>query len=150
MPLLTPETVAALRDFALSAEADVVYPVVEKPSVEARFPGSKRTYVKLGGRAVTGGNIFWLNREWTAKRGALLRQLFERRKDPVGLARAFGLGFVLRLLCGWLDLPYLERHLSRILDGKLRAVVLPYPELAVDLDKLADLETFRPYLDPWR
>jgi hypothetical protein len=32
----------------------------------------------------------------------------------------------------------------------LRAVILPFPELAVDLDKLADLETFRPYLDPWR
>ena len=43
---------------------------------------------------------------------------------------------------------YIERHLSRVLKGKLRAAVIPYPELAVDLDKQADLETFASYLDP--
>jgi hypothetical protein len=150
MPMITPEAVAALVEFGQTTQADVVYPVVEKAVIERRFPGTHRTYVKLGRITVSGGNIFWLKREWVVAHGPLLRRLFAQRKNPIALARVLGLGFVLRLLCGRLDIPYLERHVSQILCGKLRAAVLPFAELAVDLDKSADLETFKPYLDPWR
>lgn len=148
MPLLTVEAVAALGGFARTADADVVYPVVAQMVMEQRFPGGKRTYARLGGTRYTGGNVFALRRSWILGQGALLKRLFARRKDPVGLARLFGLLFVLRLLLGLLTLEHVERHLSRVLKGKLRAAVLPYAELAADLDKVADLETFAPYLDP--
>lgn len=148
MPLISPEAVAAIREFALNCGADVVYPAVGKPDVEQRFPGTKRTYVKLGRQTVTGGNIFWLNRDWILGQIPLLMKLFNERKNPLGLAKIFGVGFFLRILFGIASLDYIEHHLSRVLHGKLRAAVLPYPELAVDLDKLADLETFAQYLDP--
>jgi GTP:adenosylcobinamide-phosphate guanylyltransferase len=150
MPLITPEAVAALCRFAQEQAADVVYPAVDKALIEQRFPGSKRTYVKLGPVTVSGGNIFWLKRAWISKRGPLLKQLFMQRKNVLGLARVFGLAFLLRLLCGMVDVPYLERHLSRILHGALRAALLPFPELAADLDKPADLATFAASLDAWR
>ncbi len=150
MPLLTPEALAAVCQFAQAQGADVVYPAVERACIEQRFPGSKRTYVKLGRVTVTGGNVFWLSRSWIAQRAPLLRQLFAQRKNVLGLARVFGIAFLIRLLCGLVDVPYLERHLSQVLHGKLRAALLPHAELAADLDKPADLETFRPYLDAWR
>lgn len=150
MPLITPAAIAALSAYAREQAADVVYPAVEKNVMEQRFPGSKRTYVKLGRITVTGGNAFWLSRQWISRQAPLLRQLFEQRKNVLGLARVFGVAFLLRLLCGMVDVPYLERRLSYLLHGKLRAAVLPHAELAADLDKPADLATFAPYLDPWR
>jgi len=147
MPLLTPEAVAALCEYAAGSGAVCVYPLGEREAVEARFPGTKRTYRRVGGKDYTGGNVFWLSRDWFLERGPLFRELFARRKDPIGLARLFGLWFTLRVLFGWVTLEYIERYLSRLLRGQIRAAVLPFPELAVDLDKNADLDTFVPYLD---
>ena len=65
------------------------------------------------------------------------------------LAGRFGVMFLLRVLLGWGDIPYLEQHLGRVLQARVAAAVLPFPELAVDLDKPADLEFFRPMLDPF-
>ena len=149
VPLITPESVAALCQAARQRSADVAYPVCEKQVVEERLGVSKRTYVKLGALTVTGGNVFWLKRSLMIEQGALLQQLFKLRKNPLGLARLFGLPFMLRLLLGWLDLAGVERHLSRLFSGNLCAMVLPFPELAVDLDKEADLDFFTKYLDPW-
>jgi len=148
-PLITPEAVAALCQAAKQRSADVAYPVCEQQVVEQRLGVSKRTYVKLGAVTVTGGNVFWLKRSLMLEQGEMLKQLFKLRKNPLGLARLFGLPFTLRLMAGKLDLPGVERHLSKLFHGNLCAVVLPFPELAVDLDKEADLDFFTKYLDPW-
>jgi molybdopterin-guanine dinucleotide biosynthesis protein A len=148
-PLITPAAIAALCEIAKQRSADVAYPVCEKQLVEERLGVSKRTYVKLGALTVTGGNVFWLNRRLMLQQGELLKQLFKLRKNPLGLARLFGLPFTLRLLFGWLNLPGVERRLSKLFHGNLCALVLPFPELAVDLDKEADLDFFTKYLDPW-
>ena len=60
----------------------------------------------------------------------------------------FGLWFFLRMLTRQADLAYLEQHLGRVVNAEVRAVPLPYSELAVDLDKEADLDTFASILDP--
>ena len=97
---------------------------------------------------VTGGNIFWLSRRWLIENAELLRKLFANRKNLLVLMGMFGFWFFLRLLTGQADLRYLEKHLGHVVNARLRAAPLPYPELAVDLDKEADLDTFMPYLDP--
>lgn len=149
-PLITPESLAALCAAARERQADVGYPVCERSLVEAQCPGTQRTYARLRGLTVTGGNVFWLKRSLMLERGALLKNLFALRKNPVGLARLFGLGFMLRFLLGWVDLAGVERHLGRIVGGRLCALQLPYAELAVDLDKEADLDFFAARLDPWQ
>ena len=147
-PLLTPESIAALVEANRSDPADVIYPVVERSVVEARFPHGKRTYLPLRRQTVTGGNVFVLSRQWLLSQRGLLCELFEQRKNLLALMRMFGLWFFLRLLTRQADLDYLGHHLSNVVNGKVRAAVLDYPELAVDLDKLADLETLAPFLDP--
>ncbi|MBN2080943.1 nucleotidyltransferase family protein [bacterium] len=147
-PLLTPESIAALAEVHRRDPADVIYPVVERRVVEARFPQGKRTYLPLRHQTVTGGNVFVLSRHWLISQRELLCDLFEQRKNLLALMRMFGLWFFLRLLTRQADLDYLGRHLSRVVNGKVRAAVLDYPELAVDLDKEADLDTLAPYLDP--
>jgi len=149
LPLLTSEAVAAVKAAGLARGADVVYPVADRKLVEQRFPGTKRTYLRVGTTAVTGGNVFCIRREWLLARRELLQALFAKRKSVTGLARIFGLWFLLRVITGLTSFEYLERHLGHIVQGKLHAAVLPFPELTVDLDKEADLELFAPYLDPW-
>lgn len=149
MPLLSSEAVAALVAAGRRDDVDLVYPIVDRTNVEQRFAGSRRTYLRLRDGLFTGGNVFWLRRDWLLGQGDLLRELFEQRKNVLAMARRFGLLFFLRVLTGWASLRYLERHLGRVVGGKLYAAVLPYPEIAVDLDKAADLETFAGYLDQW-
>lgn len=149
VPLITGESIAALCQTARQRSADVAYPVCEQRVVEEKLGVSKRTYVKLGPLTVTGGNVFWLKRSLVLAQGELLKKLFAQRKNPASLARLFGLGFTLKLLSGKLELAGVERHLSKLFGGNLCALVLPFPELGVDLDKEADLDFFAKYLDPW-
>lgn len=148
MPLITPEAISALVEFGRQRQADVLYPVVDQEVIEARFPGTKRTYLKLRELTVSGGNVFWVNRNWLVGNAPLLRKLFDNRKNLLGLMGMFGLWFFLRLITRQADLPYLEQHLGRVVNAKVHAVRLPYAELAVDLDKESDLDLFTKYLDP--
>lgn len=149
MPLLSSEAVAAVVEAGQRSQADVVFPIVDRATMEARFAGSHRTYLRLRDGVYTAGNIIWVNREWLLGQGDLIRELFEQRKNVVALARRFGLAFCLRVMVGWANLRYLERHIGRIVNGELHAAIVPYPEIAADLDKAADLETFAGSLDQW-
>jgi hypothetical protein len=149
MPLITPQAFAALRAAGTFSQADLVYPIVLREEIEATFPGTQRTYLRLGKKQYSGGNAFWLRREWLLAKADLITELFARRKSILKLAQLFGLGFFLRIALGAATKEYLEQHLGAVVHAKLVAAVLPYPELAVDLDKAADLDTFASYLDPF-
>jgi len=148
MPLLTPEAVRELVDFVTRTGAQVVYPVVDKTVMEARGLGEGRTYKKVAGHNYTGGNLFYIDRQWLVAQETLLRGLFEQRKDPMALARFFGAGFVFKVVAGSLTLPYAEEYLSKRLGAQIRVLVTEHAEIAADLDKAADLQTFAGALDP--
>lgn len=149
MPLVTAQAMQELVGAGQETGADIVYPAVQRNALQHRFPDAKRTYLRLGNQKVTGGNAMWLRRDWLLKQQDLVWQLFKKRKSIAGLAKFFGFVFLLRILLGWASLQYVERYLSRLLGGKLRAAVLRNIELGMDLDKLADLETLRDYIDSW-
>jgi hypothetical protein len=149
IPLVSAAGLRAVAEQGRAHSADLVYPIFSRAAVEERFGQSRRTYIKLSGAQYTGSNVFFARRDWYLRQRGLLTQLFALRKSPLGLARIFGLGFLLRLLSGTATIPYVEQHIGRLTGGKLIAPQLPYCELGVDLDKPADLETFRPYLEPW-
>jgi GTP:adenosylcobinamide-phosphate guanylyltransferase len=149
MPLVSAPAMHELVLAGRESGADVVYPAVARTALERRFPGTKRTYLRLGGLVVTGGNAMWLRREWLLAHQGLIGRLFEKRKSIPALARFFGVVFLLRIMLGWASIAYVERYLGRLLQGRLKAAVLRKWELGMDLDKLADLETLRDYIDPW-
>jgi len=148
MPLLTPKSIGVLVDLGLQHQPDVLYPVVDRDVVEASVPGSPRTYLRLRGLTITGGNVFWVKRKWLLEHVELLRKLFASRKNLLKLMGMFGIWFFLRLLSCQADLAYLEAHLGRVVQGRVKAALVPCPDLAIDLDKEADLEPLARYLDP--
>ncbi|MDQ3023149.1 MAG: nucleotidyltransferase family protein [bacterium] len=148
MPLLTAEGVKSVMDYGQQSEADALYTCVERSVLENAGLAEGRTYKKIGGKHLSGGNIFYHDREWIIRSEGILRGLFEQRKDPMALAKFFGAGFVWKVISGSLTLSYAEEYLSKKLDARIRVMVSERPEIAADLDKAADLDVFANVLDP--
>lgn len=137
VPLLTSEAVAHLLREAPAA--GLVYPIVPKEAVEARFPGMKRTYARLREGTFTGGNLVLLDPELFRRALPTARKVVAWRKNPLRLALLFGPAFLLKLLFGALSVAELEARAEGIFGVPMRAMVVPYPEIGVDVDKPEDV-----------
>ena len=113
--------------------------MVPREAVEARWPGMRRTYARLREGRFTGGNLMLLDP--ALFRGALdmARRVIALRKRPLALARLVGLDILWKLLWGRLAIAEVEARASRILGVPLRALITPYAEVGVDVDKETDL-----------
>jgi hypothetical protein len=67
------------------------------------------------------------------------RRVERDRKRPWRIARAFGIGTLVAYVLGRLTLEQGLARLSRTLDVDARAVIVPTPEAAIDVDKPSDL-----------
>lgn len=137
-PLLTP---AMVRHFwaALPADRDLVAAVASGDSIRARFPGSRRTFLRFRGGDFCGCNLFALRTPDARRVVAFWRSLEDHRKRPLAMAALLGPGIILRYLLRRLSLDDVLRHLSRRVGARVAVVALPFPEAAVDVDKPADL-----------
>lgn len=137
MPFLTPEAVRWVLGNA--PQAGFVYCAIRKEAVEARFPGMRRTYARVREGQFTGGNLALVDKKLFYSALPLLKRALALRKRPLALAQLIGLGTLLRVLLGQADIPGLEARVSQILGVPARALVTPYPEVGVDIDKEEDL-----------
>jgi len=142
--LLQPEWI---DDFCVRAQeqasatgADVVVGLVEYSVVRKRFPHSRRTLLKFSDGACCGSNLFWLATE-NSRRVLELWSHFEAlRKQPWKIARGIGLGVCIRYLLGRLSAAQALAALSQRTGAQVVYCKLTQPELAVDVDSVADLE----------
>ncbi len=137
IPLLTPFAVNAFLDQA-DPRYDVVYPIIEKSVVEAKFPESRRTYVRLKDGIFTGGNVLLVRKEAVIRSQWTVRDLLSHRKSPMRLASDIGLTILVRWLLGNLSMTDAERRMKRLLDVEGKALRFNYPEVGVDVDKPED------------
>lgn len=143
IPLLTSE---AVEDFLLqcaNVEADLYYPVVPQEINERRYPGNKRTYVRLKEGVFTGGNIFLVNPAIVSHCMDVAEEFIARRKKPLKLCCMLGWSFVIRFFLGTLTLKNVEQRVAELLDIRGAVIQSPYPELGIDVDKPSDLELVR-------
>jgi GTP:adenosylcobinamide-phosphate guanylyltransferase len=138
IPLLSAK---AVRD-VLTRDPGVglVYPVVSMTSSERMFPGGKRTSAKLKEGRFTGGNLFLLEPSLVGDFLPRLQFVLDNRKNVLRLAGMFGIGAILKLLFGTLEIAELERTVSRILGVPAHALISEYAEIGFDVDKPEDLE----------
>ncbi|MCG0277894.1 MAG: nucleotidyltransferase family protein [Thermanaeromonas sp.] len=140
LPLLTPEAVRDFLERCFKAEADLYYPIVTRQSVEEKFKGARRTYVRLREGTFTGGNLALIRGDTFTSCALKGEKLVKLRKSPLGLARQIGPLFILKFILGRLTLAEAERSFSRLLGVRGTAVITPYPEIGVDVDKPEDWE----------
>ncbi len=148
IPLLTSPIVDQFVAACMETDHDVYYGIVERAAMEARFPTSRRTYVRLVEGEFAGGDLSLLrNRDVAVNRG-LWQRLSDARKNPLKQARLLGgIGPVIRLLTGRLRLADVEQRASRALGVHGRAVICPHPEIGMDVDKPFQLEIARAELE---
>ena len=140
IPLVTPAGIADYIDRSLHSGAALTYPIIPREVCAARFPGARRTYVRIREGTFTGGNAIFTTARLLDDQQALIQGLYTARKSPLQLARLLGFMTVLRMLTGTLTLPYLEQVASRLLHAPVAAVITPYAEIGFDVDKLSDLD----------
>ena len=153
LPFLTGE---AVREFcvkglalAVKTDAQVVFPIVPVASCYRKFPGIKRTAVKLLEGEFTGGNLMLVRPAYLLGRSVRLKQLYDARKSPLKLASMLGFPTLMRLAhsrvssSATLSLPFLEGAASRMIGGEAKALILDLPEIATDLDRVSDFEAVR-------
>jgi GTP:adenosylcobinamide-phosphate guanylyltransferase len=134
--LLDPQMIA---EFIAKAEgADVAVGVVERQSLLARLPQTKRTWLAFRGGAYSGANLFAFGSIKALAAIEQWRSVEQDRKKGWRVLGALGpallLGAVLRLR----TLDQSVAALGRRLGLTARAVVLSNPLAAVDVDKPVD------------
>src|SRR3990172_5210890 len=124
------------------AAADFDYLAIERQVMEARFPGSRRTYTPLRGTQVCGGDINMAHVR-LAENEALVERLAAARKSPLRTASLIGWNVLLLFLLRQLTIERGEELVSRNLGIRTRFHMCPYAELGMDIDKPHQLEILR-------
>jgi hypothetical protein len=133
---------------AMQSDHDLYYNAIPRSAMEARFPESRRTYLKLKDMQVTGGdmNIARIKLVTSRERDELWERIFNTRKSPLQQAALIGLDTLFLMLFRALTLEALvEKTMHRLgLNG--RVLVCPYAEVGMDVDKPVQLELIRKVL----
>lgn len=138
--LLSAEILEYLCSKARARPCDVVVGLASYDLVARAHPDTRRTVVRLRGGGVCGCNLYVF---LTARGRALAgfwREVERQRKNPLGLIGTLGWGSVLTYLLGRLSLGDGLARLSSRLQISIEAVMLPFPEAALDVDKVGDWE----------
>lgn len=136
--LLTPLMV---EDFLYQiGDADVAAAVVERATILAGYPQSKRTWLRFRGGAYSGANLFALTGPKAAAALDLWAGIERERKKGWKIVGALGPGLLIGAATGMLTLNQAMRRASERLGIEAKAVVLSIAEAAIDVDKVSDHE----------
>lgn len=143
LPVLT---IAAVEDFAersTALDADVVYGCVEKRVHLQRYPSIPHTWARMRDGTFCGGGLAAIKPRALPLLERFIEDLGAARKHPFKLASLFGWDMLARFVIGRLSIAQAEARASRILGAPVRALVSPFPETGVNVDRVGDVELAR-------
>jgi len=143
IPAVKSEMVDWLIETSMETQDDLYYGVCPKEVMEARFPGSKRTYTHLKDMQVCGADMNISHVRNATEHLDMWEQLIGNRKSPLKQAGIIGLGTLVGLFLRRLTLEDLVRRVSERIGFKGRAIVWPHAEPCMDVDKPHQLELMR-------
>ncbi|MBV8117038.1 MAG: NTP transferase domain-containing protein [Candidatus Eremiobacteraeota bacterium] len=139
LPVLT---AASIEDFVARARccnAALVYGCVERSVHERKFPGVPHTWARLRDGVYCGTGFVAMKPLIYSSLERFIERLGHARKNPLRLASLFGWDVLLRFLTRSLSIGQAEARASALLDAPVRAAISPYPELAVNVDRVSDV-----------
>lgn len=139
LPVLT---VAAVDDFAARAaglHADVVYGCVERSVHLASFPTIPHTWARMRDGTFCGGGIVAMKPRALPRLERFIERLGAARKHPIRLASLFGWDVLLRFAIRQLSVAQAEARATKILGAPVRALVSPFAETGVNVDRVTDI-----------
>lgn len=142
IPLLTGDMVDYLIETCRPFDYGVYYNFVTREVMEKRFPHSSRTYVKLKGLEIAGGDVSIVSTQ-LAKEKALLETLSNARKHAWKIARVVGLRMLLKLLFRQVTVQDIEVTAQRLTGLPVKIVLNPFAEVGMDADKPYQVDLLR-------
>lgn len=139
----------AIEDFVgqcAERGVDIGYPIIEKSLNDSKYPGARRTYVRMKDGIYTGGNIIYINPASLDKCYAMAEELVENRKNAIKMGRALGIWTLIKLSLGMLSIVSVEKRAKKLFGINARAIISRYPEIGNDVDKLDDVEFVNKYI----
>lgn len=143
IPAIKPHMVDWLVDTSMQTKDDLYYGVCPRDVMEARYPGSNRTYTRLKDMELCGSDINLCHVRMATEHLELWESLLGARKSPLAQASKLGLGLLFALATRQLTLEAAVTRISERIGIKGRAIVWQYAEPCMDVDKPHQLELMR-------
>ncbi|MCS7246939.1 MAG: nucleotidyltransferase family protein [Anaerolineales bacterium] len=141
IPAITAEMVDWLVDTTMQSDEDVYYTVIDRRVMEAKYPHSRRSYTRLKDIEVCGGDMNVVRATLTVGTNEeLWRRILAARKNVLKQAALLGLDTLILLLLRRLTLEQAVRIVASRMKLSGRAIVSPYAEVGMDVDKPHQLE----------
>ncbi|MFC1997406.1 NTP transferase domain-containing protein [Chloroflexota bacterium] len=147
IPALTTEMVDWSIEAALETEDDLYYNIITREVMEARFPGSKRSFIKFKDAEICGGDMNIARASVASGNDELWERLISARKNPLKQAALFGFSTLFLMLTRRLSIHDAAPRVSKQIGFRGRVVFCPYAELAMDIDKPHQLDILRADLE---
>ncbi len=144
LPAITGEMVDWMVETAEQSDEDIYYTVVPREVMDKRYPGSRRTFTHLKDMDVCGGDLNVARLKFLASGDTdVWTRITDARKSPLKQAALVGFDTAFLLIIGQLTLAKAVATVTSRLDITGRAIVCPYAEVGMDVDKMHQLEMMR-------
>ena len=146
-PLLTAEMIDSFLAGATKSGADTVAALARREVIEQAYPDVQRTYIKLSQGHYSGCNLFYISSNKGLEAVRFWREAEKDRKRPLKIARRFGLVALVKMRAGLMTLDSVFEYGSKVIGARIKPVLLPFPDAAIDVDKTSDLELVRSIME---
>jgi NDP-sugar pyrophosphorylase family protein len=143
IPAITPEMVDWEVHNSMESDVDLCYNVVTRQVIEARYPSSRRTFTRLKGLEVCGGDMHVIQTSVASMNPEIWERLIASRKNPLKQAAILGFDTLILMLLRLITLDQAVTRVSARLDMTGQAFICPFAEIAMDVDKPNQLELMR-------
>ncbi|HLN47695.1 MAG TPA: nucleotidyltransferase family protein [Magnetospirillaceae bacterium] len=148
LPILDGIAVADFIERVSERELDIAYGCVDRRAHVGRYAPVRHTWARLRDGTFCGAGIAALRPRAFASLARFLEDLGRSRKNPLALASLLGWDVLLRFAFGALSIAAVEARASRLLNLRAGAVVSPFPQIAVNVDRPSDVALAEALLSP--
>lgn len=143
IPAITQEAVDWAVGNVGDSEEDIYYNVISRQVMEKRFPDSKRSYIRLKDIELCGADMNVISTRMASSDSDIWNRLANSRKNAIKQAALIGFDTLFLLLFRMVTLDEAAQKVTKRLNVKGRAIVCPYAEVGMDVDKPFQLEILR-------
>ncbi len=143
IPALKSEMVDWLVNTCMETKDDLYYGICPREVMEARFPGSNRTYTHLKDIDLCGADINLTHVRMATEHLDLWESLIGNRKSPLRQAATIGFDTLFQVATRTITLNDLVEKVCRRIGIQGRAIMWDHAEPCMDIDKPHQLELLR-------
>jgi GTP:adenosylcobinamide-phosphate guanylyltransferase len=143
IPAITGEMVDWVVNAAMQSDFDIYYNVIEQRVMESRFPTSKRSYTFLKDITICGADLNVIRTLTVTSNDKMWGKIIAARKNVFKQAALVGYDTLVLLLLKAITMEQAVDVVTKRLKVTGKAIVCPFAEIGMDIDKPHQLEIIR-------